>query len=167
VEKTFLRLNKELSIMILSLTIIIFTFISDYKPINNFISSLFIFIKAFIFVIVPFSCYFLEKSNDNFKKVAGIYTSYFIINLFITIVISFSFVNGVVPVIFDSLFNFVNLFILLTALFVFIEQLLVYNDISSKLYTISIMSIVYKLGEIISYPFLLFFNKQLYKKNDK
>jgi hypothetical protein len=166
VEKTFLRLNREISIMILSGVVILFSFLSGYSPITNFISFLFVFIKSFLFLIIPLLFYILEKKDMELKKVAGIYASYFIIDLFITIITSVSVVNGVIPGIWKTLFDLVNLIILLSSLFILIEQILLYSDIRSKVYSNTIMKIVYFVGNTIAYPFLAFINKRI-NKNDE
>ena len=165
-EKTVLRLNKEVSIMILSSIAILSTFLSSYSPIISLVSFLFVFIKAFIFLIIPLLIYLLEKNNIEFKKVAGIYTSYFTINLFVTIITSVSVVNGVIPGIWKLLFDLVNLVALLSALSILIEQILIYSSIESKVYSFTIMKFVYLIGNFISYPFLKFINKQINKKED-
>lgn len=165
-EKTFLKLSKEVSIIILSSIILLFAFLSAYSPITGFISFLLVFLKSFIFVIIPLIFYILEKECVELKKVAGIYTSYFTINLFITIVTSVSFVNGGVSPLFKTLFDFINLVILLSSLFILIEQIFSYSEIESKVYSNSIMKIVYLVGNFISYPFLVFINKQINKNND-
>ena len=164
-EKTILRLNKEVSIIILSGVVMLFSFLSSCSPINSFVSFLFVFVKTFIFLIIPLLFYLFEKVNMEFKKVAGIYTSYFIVNLFITIITSVSIVNGVIPTLWKTLFDLVNLVILLSSLFILIEQILEYSDIKSKIYSTTIMNIVYLVGNFISYPFLMFINRQINKKN--
>jgi len=165
VKNTILKLNTEMSIVILSGVVMLFSFISGYSSITSLVSFLLVFVKSFVFLIVPLLLYVLEKQNLEFKKVAGIYTSYFIINLFVTIIVSISFVNGVVPIIFKSLFDFVNLIILLSSLFILIEQILNYADVKSKVYSNAIMRIVYLVGNFISYPFLSFINKQIKDKS--
>lgn len=165
-EKTVLRLSKEISIMIISGIAMLFSLLSSYSPIISFISFLLVFVRSFIFLIVPLLFYILEKDNREFKKVAGIYTSYFIINLFITIIVSVSIVNGLIPTLWKSLFDLVNLVILLSALFIFIEQVLEYSNIKSKTYSLTIMNIVYLVGNFLSYPFLMFINKQINKKDN-
>lgn len=164
-KNTILKLNTEMSIVILSGVVMLFSFISGYSSITSLVSFLLVFVKSFVFLIVPLLLYVLEKQNLEFKKVAGIYTSYFIINLFVTIIVSISFVNGVVPIIFKSLFDFVNLIILLSSLFILIEQILNYADVKSKVYSNAIMRIVYLVGNFISYPFLSFINKQIKDKS--
>lgn len=164
-EKTFLKLSEEVTIIILSGFIMLFTFLNGYSPITNFISFLFVFLKSFIFLLVPLLFYVLEKQSVKLKKVAGIYTSYFIIDLFITIITSVSYVNGVVPIIFKTAFEFINLVILLSSLFILIEQILEYSNSESKIYSSSIMKIVYFVGNVISLPFLTFINNKINKKN--
>ena len=165
-EKTILRLNKEVSIIILSCLVMIFTFMNYCSYITSFVSFLFVVLKTFIFIIVPLFIYVLEKQSGKFKKIAGVYTSYFIINLFVTIIASISMVNGVVPGLWKNLFDFVNLIILLSSLFILIEQILEYSGINSKVYSNTIMSLVYLVGNFISYPFLAFINKKIDKKED-
>jgi len=165
VKNTILKLNTEMSIVILSGVVMLFSFISGYSSITSLVSFLLVFVKSFVFLIVPLLLYVLEKQNLEFKKVTGFYNSYFIINLFVTIIVSISFVNGVVPIIFKSLFDFVNLIILLSSLFILIEQILNYADVKSKVYSNAIMRIVYLVGNFISYPFLSFINKQIKDKS--
>lgn len=164
-DKTILRLNKEISIIILSGIAILFAFLSDYSPIYNLISFMLVFIKSIVFVVVPLIIYVLEKNSIELKKVAGIYTSYFIINLFATIVASISIVHGEVSFVIKVLFDFINLIILLSSLFIFIEQILNYAEIKNKVYSATIMKIVYLVANFVSYPFLLFINKKI--DNDK
>ena len=139
-KNTILKLNAEISISILSGIVMLFSFVSGYSPINSLVSFLLVFIKSFIFFIIPLLMYVLEKNNLKFKKVAGIYTSYFIINLFTTI-------------------------ILLSSLLILIEQMLNYADVRSKVYSNTIMKLVYLVGNFISYPFLSFINKQIQDKD--
>lgn len=160
-NKTILRLDKEMSVMILSCLSIFFTFISSYSGVNNLISFLLIFVKTVIFVIVPLIIYLLERQCFEFKKIAGIYSSYFIINLIITILASVSFVNGIIPGIWKFLFDLINLIILLSSLFILIEQILYYGGIENKVYTNTIMRIVYLVANFISYPFIMFINKRI------
>ncbi len=163
-HKTFFRLDKEMSIAIISILAILFTFLSDYSCINGFISFLFVMVKGLIFILTFLIFYLLEKNELEFKKVAGIYTSYFIINLVVTVFTSISMVDGKVSFIFSSLFNLINLIILLSGVCIFVEQVFVYGNISSKVYEKTIMKIVYLLGNFISYPFLLFINKKMKKE---
>ena len=164
-EKTFLRLDKEVSIMILSGVSILFTFLSAYSPITNLVSFCFLFVKSFIFLVVPLIFYILEKRSMDFKKVAGIYTSYFIIDLFLAILVSISMVNGDASSVLKTLFDFVNLVILLSGLFIFIEQVLEYGGIRSKVYSNTIMKLVYSVSNFVSYPFLNFINRKVNKKD--
>lgn len=159
-NKTILRLDEEISIIILSCITMFFTFISSYSPVISLISFLFVVVKTIIFVVVPLIFYFLERNNMEFKKIAGIYTSYFIINLIVTIMASISFANGIVSVFWKFLFDLVNLVILLSSLFILGEKLLAYGKIKNKVYTNTIMKIVYLVANFISYPFLLFINKK-------
>jgi len=138
----------------------LFTFISSYSPINSLVSFLFVFIKAIIFVVIPLLFFILEKNNIELKKVSGIYTSYFIINLFITMLTSISIVNSIIPSVWKFLFDLVNLVILLSSLLILIEQILEYSEVKSEVYTNTIMRIVYLVGNFISYPFLLFVNRK-------
>ena len=162
-NKTVLRLDKEISIIVLSAATILFTFISSYSPIGSLISFLFVAIKSIVFVVIPLMFYVVEKNNEEFKKIAGIYTSYFIINLIVTLITSVSIVNGITPKIWEFLFNLVNLIILLSGLFILIEQVLEYAQIKNKVYSNTIMKIVYMVANFVSYPFLMFINK---KSND-
>ena len=166
-NKTILRLDKELSIIALSGITMLFTFISSYSPVNGLVAFLFVAIKSIIFVIIPLIFYVLEKNNLEFKKIAGIYTGYFILNLLVTIIASVSIVNGVVPKIWDFLFNLVNLAVLLSSLFILVEQILDYGEIKNKDYTNTIMKIVYIVGNFVSYPFLLFINKRSSNDNNE
>ena len=165
-NKTILKLDLELSIMILSLISMLFSFLTNYVYITSVTSFLYMLIKSFIFIIVPLIVYILEKRNLEFKKIAGIYTSYFIISMIVTLITSISVVNGHVPLILKGFFDGVNLLILLTSLFILIEQVLIYSDINSKIYSNTIMKIVYLIGNFVSYPFLAFIDKKN-KKNDK
>lgn len=166
-NKTFLKLEEELSIIFLSLIVMLFTFISNYSPINNIVSFLFVLVKSSIFIIVPLIVYLIEKSKMNFKKIGGIYASYFIINLFITVITSFSFVNGTFVKVWTMLFDFVNLVILLSSLFILIEQTLEYAQIKNKVYSNTVMKIVYLVANFVSYPFLMFINKKINKDSEK
>ena len=78
----------------------------------------------------------------------------------VTVVTSISIVNGIVPVVWQFLFSLVNLVILLTSLFILIENVLEYAQIKNKVYTNTIMKIVYIVANFVSYPFLLFINKK-------
>ena len=164
--KTCLRLDKELSVIVLSMIAILFTFLADYAPITNLVSFVFVFIKSSIFVVVPLIFYLIEKKEYEFKKIAGIYTSYFIINLVITVVVSVSFVNGVTSKIWQFMFDLVNLCILLSGLCILIEQLLIYGEIKNKVYTNTIMKIVYSIANFVSYPFLMFINKKTNREDN-
>ena len=70
-EKTILGLNKQLSIMILSIVCMFFTFVSGYSNINNIVSFLLILVKSLIFIAVPFLFYTFEKKELEFKKNSG------------------------------------------------------------------------------------------------
>lgn len=164
-NKTFLKLEEELSIIILSLITILFTFISSYSPIDNLISFLFVLIKSIIFIIVPLIVYLIEKNKLNFKKIGGIYASYFIIDLFVSVITSCSVVDGVFVKIWIMLFDLVNLVILLSSLFILIEQVLVYSQLKNKVYSNTIMKIVYLVANFVSYPFLLFINRMINKED--
>ncbi len=161
-NKTVFRLDREVSIIILSAIVMLFVFLSGYSQAGGLISLLFISIKAIIFVVVPFGVYLLEKNNLEFKKVAAIYTSYFLIDLLVSVFASISIVNGEVLYIWKLLFDFVNLVILLTSLFILIEQVLDYGGIKNKVYSNTIMKVVYLTANFVSYPFIMFFSK----KND-
>ena len=80
-NKTILRLDLELSIMILSIISMLFSFLTSYVYITNFTSFLYVLIKSLVFVIVPLILYILERRSLEFKRIAGIYTSYFIISI--------------------------------------------------------------------------------------
>lgn len=165
-NRTFFKLEEEISIIILSLISIFFTFISGYSPINNLISFLFILVKSVIFIIVPLIVYLIEKNQMNFKKIGGIYASYFIVNLFVTVVVSFSFVNGAFVKMWVILFDFVNLVILLSSVFILIEYVLEYSGIKNKVYSNIVMKTVYLVANFVSYPFLLFINKKINKNSE-
>lgn len=165
-KKTSLRLNEEFSIMILSLLSMLFSFLSSYSPIGSLISFLFVFFKSFIFIVVPLLFYIIEKECGEFKKIAGVYASYFIINLFITIIVSISMVNGITVQLWKTLFDLVNLIILLSSLSVFVEKVLDYSGIKSKVYSNIIMRAIYFVGDLVSYPFLIFINNKIIKKRD-
>lgn len=163
-EKTILRLSKEVSIIVLSSLIILFTFLSTYIPVSGVISFIFMFVKSIVFLLIPLFVYILENNCVKFKRVAGIYSSYFVINLLLTIVDSISIVNEIIPVLWKNLIELANLLILLSALFIIIEQMLEYNDIKSKIYSNTIMYVVYIVGEFISRPILMFINKKIQKE---
>lgn len=165
-NKTVLRLDLELSIMILSIISMLFSFLTSYVSITNFTSFLYVIIKSMVFIIVPLTLYILEKRNLDFKRIAGIYASYFIISMIITLITSISVINGNVSLILKGIFDTVNLVILLTSLFILIEQIFVYSNINSKVYSNTIMKVVYLIGNFVSYPFLVFIDKKS-KKNDK
>lgn len=166
-KKTIFKLDEELSIMILSGIAMLFSFLSTYSPIGGLVSFVFVFLKSFIFFIVPFIIYMLEKHSLRLKKVASIYSGYFIIDLIATIFVSISFVNGMVPLLLKTIFDLINLIILLSSLFIFVEQLLLYSDIESKVYSNTIMYVVYLLGNFVSYPFISFVNKKINKKSSQ
>lgn len=166
-NKTFLKLDKEISIMIISLIAMFFTFIARYSPINNLVSFLFVLIKSVIFIIVPLIVYLVEKNEISFKKVGGIYASYFIIDLFITVIASVSVIDGATLKIWQILFDLVNLVILLSGLFIFVEQILEYSQIKNKVYSSTIMKIVYLVANFVSYPFLLFISKKIDKDREE
>lgn len=166
-EKTILKLNKEISVIILSSICILFSFLSMYMAITSFVSFLLVGIKCCIFLIVPLILYVFEKNNYEFKKVAGIYSSYFIINLFVTVITSISIVNGVVPAVWKILFDIVNLMILLSSLFILIESVLEYAEIKSVIYSNTIMRLVYLIGNFVSYPFLAYINKKINRDKGK
>lgn len=166
-NKTVFRLEKEISIIILSAITMLFTFISSYSPISGLVSFLFVFVKTFIFVLIPLIIYIIEKNELEFKRIAGIYTSYFIVNLLVTILASVSTINGVVPGLWKLLFDFINLVILLTSLFILVEQVLEYGQIKNKVYSNTIMKIVYTVGNFVSYPFLLYINKKSNKRDEE
>lgn len=165
-NKTILRLDLELSIMILSIISMLFSFLTSYVSITNFTSFLYAIIKSLVFVVVPLTLYILERENLQFKRIAGIYTSYFIISMIVTLVTSISVINGNVSLILKGVFDIVNLIILLTSLFILIEQVFVYSNINTKVYNNTIMKVVYLIGNFVSYPFLAFIDKKS-KKNDK
>ena len=162
-EKTVLKLNKEISIVILSGVCMLFSFFSIYMPITSFVSFLLVAVKCVVFVFIPLIFYIFEHNCLKFKKVAGIYSSYFIINLFVTLISSVSIVNGVIPLVWQTLFDVVNLMILLSCLFILIENVLEYGGIKSVIYSNTIMKVVYLVGNCISYPFLAYINKKFNK----
>lgn len=165
-NKTFLKLDKEISISILSVIAILFTLINSCSPINNLVSFLFVFVKLLIFIIVPLIVYLIEKNEIKFKKIGGIYASYFVIDMFVTIIACISTFNGVTLMIWQSLFDLVNLVILLSSLLILIEQILEYGQIKNKVYSNTIMKIVYLVANFVSYPFLLFINKRFNKDSE-
>ena len=160
-EKRFLKLSEELIVMFLSGMVILFSFFYDNDMPGNIISFLLKFIKSSIFFSVPFLLFVLEKRRENIKKVAAIYSSYFAINLLITLFFSFN--NTIIIVFVKIIYDLVNLLILLSGLFIFVDYFLRYNSISSKVYYFSIMKIVYLIGETFSYPFVYFINKKISK----
>ena len=163
-NKTILRLDEWVSIVVLSGIAMLFTFISGYSPINSVISFLFVVVKCVIFVLIPSVMYLLEKNNMNFKRIAGIYASYFIINLLVTVLASVSVVNGIISNVWKFLFDLINLLILLSSALILIEQVLEYAQIKNKVYSNTIMRIVYLVANFVSYPLLMFINKKI---NDK
>lgn len=165
-EKTILKLSKNISLIILSCVMILFSLVNNYQQINNSISLVFILTKCALFIAIPFSLYNMEKENFEFKKVAGIYASYSIINLIVTIIYSFSITGGIAFSFTKMIFDLINLIILLTSLLILIEQFLEYNGIKSKLYSNTIMKFVYYLGNMISYPLLSLINKKFKKKDE-
>lgn len=154
-EKTFLGLNKSISIMALSVICLFFTFVSSYGSITNAVSFLFLFAKSLIFIAVPFLSYFLEKTDLEFKKVSAIYAAYFIINFICTLMVSIFTVS-----LFKFIFDLINLIILVSCLAIFIEYILSYSDNESKIYNNTVMRLVYLIGNFVSYPFINFFNKK-------
>ena len=154
-EKTILGLNRQVSIIILSVVCMFFTFVSGYSNITNIVAFLLISIKSIIFIAVPFLFYVLGKKELEFKKIAGIYTAYFIINFFSTILVSIVTIG-----IFKFIFDLVNLIILISCLAIFIEYILSYSGNDNKIYNNMVMRIVYLLGNFISYPFVNFINKK-------
>ena len=64
------------------------------------------------------------------------------------------------------LFDFVNLVILLTSLFIIIEQFLELAKIKNKVYVNTVMRIVYLVANFVSYPLLVFINKKVNKKDN-
>lgn len=166
-NKTFLKLDKEISMIVLSMVTILFSFISGYSPVNNVISFLLVLVKSIIFIFIPLAVYILEKEQMEFKKLGGIYASYFIINLFVSVVASVSFVDGVVVSFWAILFDFVNLIILLSGLFILIDNVLEYAQIKNKVYSNTVMKTVYLVANFVSYPFLMFINKKINKDCDE
>ena len=160
-EKRFLNLSEELIVMGLSILVIFFSFFCDYDAPSNIISFFIQFIKSCIFFCVPFLFFVLERRRENIKKVAAIYSSYFVINLFFKLFLSFD--NTITIIFIKVICDFINLLILLSGLFIFIDYFLRYNSISSKVYYFSVMKIVYLMGETISYPFVYFINKKILK----
>ena len=65
------------------------------------------------------------------------------------------------------LFDFVNLVILLSSLFILIEQTLQYAQIKNKVYSNTVMKTVYLVANFVSYPFLMFINKKINKDSEK
>lgn len=165
-NKTILKLDLELSIMLLSIIAMFFSFLTSYTYISNFTSFIYVFVKSLVFIMVFLVMYILEKENLEFKRIAGIYTSYFIISMVITFITSISIVGGNVSFVFKGIFDFVNLIILLSSLFILIEQVFYYSGINARVYKNSIMKVVYLIGNFISYPFLAFIDKKS-NKNDK
>jgi len=159
-EKTFLGLNKHFSIIILSACSMLFTFVSGYSPISNIISFLLVCIQALVFIAVPLLFYLLEKENMDLKKVAGIYTSYFVISFFVTVIASLSSIDGAASFFLKTLFDLVNLVILLSSIFILAEHVMMNAGVNIKVYSITIMKIVYLLGNVVSAPFIKFINKK-------
>lgn len=157
-NKSILGLNVNLSIIIISGLCALFTFIGGYSQINGIVSFVFVVLKLLVFIVIPLIFYLLEKNALEFKKIAGIYTSYFIINFIITVITSLSITNVVVPFAFKYLYEIVNLFILVSCLLILIDNLFKYNMIESKVYSNMVMKLVYLIGDFISYPFLKFIN---------
>lgn len=160
-EKSFLKFSEEITIMILSIIVVLFSFFNSNTYNGNIISFLFQFIKSCVFFSVPFFVCFFDNKRENVKKVAAIYSSYFIINLLITILFSFS--NSIILVFVKTVSDLISLMILLSGLLIFIEYFLKYNSIQSKVYNFTVMKIVYLVGETMSYPFLYFINKKVGK----
>lgn len=165
-NKTILKLDLELSIMLLSIIAMFFSFLTSYTYINNFTSFIYVLVKSLVFIMVFLVMYILEKENLEFKRIAGIYTSYFIISMVITFITSISIVGENVSVVFKGIFDLINLIILLSSLFILIEQVFYYSGINARVYKNSIMKVVYLIGNFISYPFLAFIDKKS-NKNDK
>ena len=162
-QKTILNLNRELSIIIISGIAMVFTFLNTFNQISNVISLVFVVLKSLIFLLFPLYLYVVEKEDLKFKKVAGIYTSYFIVALLISIISSMLNTNIVVPQIWDILFGLINLIILLSSILICIEQILNLRNIKSIIYMDYIVKIVYLVGNYISYPFLKLIDKQVNK----
>ena len=160
-EKSFLKFSEEITIMILSIIVVLFSFFNSNTYNGNIISFLFQFIKSCVFFSVPFFVSFFDNKRENVKKVAAIYSSYFIINLLITILFSFS--NSIILVFVKTVSDLISLMILLSGLLIFIEYFLKYNSIQSKVYNFTVMKTVYLVGDTISYPFLYFINKKVRK----
>lgn len=159
--KSFLKFSEEITIMILSIIVVLFSFFNSNTYNGNIISFLFQFIKSCVCFSVPFFVCFFDNKRENVKKVAAIYSSYFIINLLITILFSFS--NSIILVFVKTVSDLISLMILLSGLLIFIEYFLKYNSIQSKVYNFTVMKIVYLVGETMSYPFLYFINKKVRK----
>lgn len=161
-EKSFLRMGEEISVMILSGAVMLFAFLNNYTFNNNIISFILVLIKSIIFVSVPLAFYLFERNCKELKKVAGIYTSYFIVNMLF--IVLYSFISIIVPIFTESLFDVINVTVLLSSLLILIEYFMKYNSIESKAYSLAVMKFIYLIGETVSYPFLLFINKRIGKK---
>lgn len=159
-KKSFLGISVNFTIGLLSLISVFFTFVNKCGGINSIVSFIIVITKALIFVTVPFVFYVMEKKDLQLKKVAGIYTSYFVINFIVTGISALSISNNFIPFIILFVFDLNNLFILLTGVCIFIEQVLIYSDINNRFYNNVTMKLVYKIGEFISYPVLRFINKK-------
>lgn len=159
-NKTIFNIDEKLSIIILSLISLFFSFVSICSPITGLISFLIVLVKSVIFIILPFIIYVMEKNSEKFKNIAGIYLVYFSFNLLIIILASVLHINEFVWLFFKFLFDLFVLLILLTSFFVFIDYVLQYVGIKSRMYSI-IMKMVYVVANCISFPFLRFLDKKI------
>lgn len=166
-QKTILNLSREYSIIIISSIIIVFTFLNSFNQVNNIISFIFVALKSLIFLCFPLYLYIVEKNDVKFKKVAGIYTGYFVISLLINVIFSILNTNIFIPNILDLLFWLSNLVILLSSLLIIIEQILCIKNIENNIYFNYLMKIVYLLGDYISNPILKIIDKRLIKTSGK
>lgn len=163
-NKTIFGLDKSMSIAVLSAIAMLFIFVSGQSSIGGLFSFLMMVVKSVVFVLVPLSIYFLERNEYELKRIAGIYVSYFLVHLFIVIICSVLSSGGVLSFFLNLVLDFVNLTILLSSLFIFIEQILEYSEIKNKVYNNTIMRIVYLIANFVSYPFFKFVTKNIENK---
>lgn len=163
-KKSFLGINVSLTICLLSMISIFFTFVSKCGGNSSVISFIITVIQSFIFIVIPYVFYIMEKNDLKLKNIAGIYTSYFVINFIVIVLSSLNVIDNFIPFMLRLVFDLINLLILLTGVFVFIEQVLIYSSINNNFYKNIVMGLVYKIGENVSYPILRFINKKSGKR---
>ena len=113
-KRSILGFNENISIIILSSLILLFSIIGGYQLVTNMISFVFVVIKYIVFIIVPLFIYLIENNQVNLKKIAGIYASYFIVNLLLMILSSF-FAGSLVTYFIRLFSDLINLIILLSS----------------------------------------------------